>query len=405
MPQPGTDHALEVTRLGTRQQLVELEAEWERLLQRTDVASPFLTPGWQLAWLDTYGVRHQPYVLVARHRGELLGLWPLARRRRGPFTVLEPIGAGRSDWLDVPTVREQRQAVLSAFVEYLEEHKREWDLLELRDVLSESPSIPLLAGCTGLGRVRLERRQRTVAPFLPIAGTWEQFLASKRSKFKSNIKYYRRLPEREGKRLDIYRVQDWDAEAAVEVLAVIERRSWKAKTGNLKVSTPVGKEFYRRFCDYFAARDALDLWRADLDGVPAAFVLNIVYGGKCYHYNTCYDEASGYISPGLLLHSEAISLAFERGLREYDFLSGDEPYKERWCSAHRTIDHLALFHTSPVSRAAYATLVELKWTLRRSQTLKHARQRVLSVVRQVRRRLPGAQSLRAGASAAPASGS
>src|SRR3954471_561535 len=100
---------LTVARLTQRAQLVELEADWEHLLGRTDVASPFLTPGWQLAWLDTYGNKHRPFVLTARRGTELVGLWPLATRRRGPFRVLEPIGAGRSDWLDVLAIGPERE--------------------------------------------------------------------------------------------------------------------------------------------------------------------------------------------------------------------------------------------------------------------------------------------------------
>ena len=60
---------LVITQIVDRAQLDALVPEWEALLEQTDVASPFLTPGWQLAWLDTYGKSHQPFVLVARSRG------------------------------------------------------------------------------------------------------------------------------------------------------------------------------------------------------------------------------------------------------------------------------------------------------------------------------------------------
>jgi CelD/BcsL family acetyltransferase involved in cellulose biosynthesis len=381
---------VEVTRLGDRAQLAALEPEWDALLTRTDVASPFLTPGWQAAWLDSYGTGHRLYVLVARREDALVGLWPLARRRRGPFRVLEPIGAGRSDWLDAPVIPEQRQEVLAAFLAYLAAHRSDWDLLELRDVLADSPTIPVLTAVASSLRVR--REPRTVAPYLSLDGSWEQFLGAKRPKFRSNLKYYRRLAERDGRKLDIRRVP-WSADDTdVEMLATIERNSWKARDGNLKVSSPTGKEFYRRFCRYLSQRGSLELWRADIDAVPIAFVLNVVFGGKVYHYNTCYDEKSAALSPGLLLHSEAIANAFERRLTEYDFLSGDEPYKERWCSDRRAIDHLVFFHSGPVSRAAYAALVQVRWAVRRSPALTRARQNVLAAARKLARR-DGGQKL------------
>jgi len=379
---------LTVTRIEQRAQLAEVEAEWDQLLERTDVASPFLTPGWQMAWLDTYGAEHQPFVLVARDAGTLVGLWPLARRARGPFRVLEPIGAGRSDWLDIPVVPERRADVLSAFLEYLGRHRRAWDLIEHRDVLVDSPSIAALESLCGDGGIRIRRQSRTVAPYLALTGTWEQFLDSKRGKFRSNLKYYRRLPERNGQKLTSGRVTWSDRTLTVDDLASIELRSWKARDGNLKVSTEAGRAFYRRFCDYLASRGSLEVWSAAIDGEPVAFILNIIFQGKCYHYNTCYDERFGNISPGVLLHAEAIANAYERDLTEYDFLSGDEPYKDRWCSHRRSIEHLTLFHSGAASLVAQGALVEARWALKRSTTLSRGRQRVLASARRILRRAP-----------------
>jgi CelD/BcsL family acetyltransferase involved in cellulose biosynthesis len=275
---------------------------------------------------------------------------------------------------------------LSAFLIYLDRHRQAWDLVEHRDVLADSPTVAALESLCGGGRIRIRRQQRTIAPYLALAGTWEQFLDSKRAKFRSNLKYYRRLPERSGQRLTSRRLAWGVDHVAVDDLAAIERRSWKARDGNLKVSTTTGLEFYRRFCDYLAARGSLDVWCAAIDGAPIAFILNIIYRGKCYHYNTCYDERFGHISPGVLLHADAIADAYQRGLAEYDFLSGDEPYKDRWCSHRRAIEHLALFHSGATSVAARAALVEARWALRRSSMLTRGRQRVLSSARRLFRR-------------------
>jgi CelD/BcsL family acetyltransferase involved in cellulose biosynthesis len=321
---------------------------------------------------------------VARSAGALVGVWPLARRRRGVFRVLEPIGAGRSDWLDVPVVPAHRNDVLAAFAGYLLRHRRSWDLVDHRDVLIDSPSLSAFAAVAGSG-VSLRRDTRTIAPYLPLTGTWESFLGTKRPKFRSNLKYYRRLPARSGQQLTLRRLP-WGAEdVTIDPLAEIERRSWKARDGNVKLATTTGREFYRRFCEYFASRGQLDLWIAEIDSVPVAFVLNIAYGGKIYHYNTCYDEKFGHISPGVLLHADAIADAYSRGLAEYDFLSGDEPYKARWCSERRSIDHVVLFHRGVASRAAEALLVEARWALRRSEVLIKARQRVLATARRLLR--------------------
>jgi CelD/BcsL family acetyltransferase involved in cellulose biosynthesis len=372
---------LDVRRIRDRAGFDALEKDWLALAERSDVASPFLTPGWQAAWLDTYGRAHELFVLAVYRDAALVGLWPLARIRRGPWRVLEPVGAGRSDWLDILTTAEDRDAVFAACVAHLMAARGEWDLIELRDVLANSPSLAAFDAIAGATPLRVRREVRTAAPQLSLAGSWEQFLATKRAKFRTNIKYYRRVAEKAHPSFTLVKHAWNDNERVVDRLAEVELRSWKAREGNLKISTDVGREFYHRFMSYFAQRGELDLWRADGSDKLLAFLVNIRFGGKVYHYNTCFDEAASAISPGMLMHSEAIQEAFAQGMSEYDFLSGDEPYKDRWCSGRRDILHVALFRGGLRSRLAFFQLVDARWRLRRSKWLRETRQKMLALVR------------------------
>ncbi|MBS0394295.1 MAG: hypothetical protein JSR54_06675, partial [Proteobacteria bacterium] len=255
-----------IERLTTRSAFDALRMAWDDLLQRADHSSPFLTPGWQAAWLDSYGAGRSLWVLAAYRQATLVGLWPLCLRRQGPFRVLEPIGAGRSDWLEALIASGERDAVLDAFLAELAAARRQWDLLELRDVLDGSPLPDELTRRASGQALTVHSSERTAAPYLTLSADWEGFLSSKRPKFRSNLKYYRRLPERDGKTLRLARAERGAAVGAVDELASIELRSWKAKSGNLKISTPAGRAFYAGFLGYFDARGELDLWRAELDG-------------------------------------------------------------------------------------------------------------------------------------------
>lgn len=376
---------LTITRIEQRAQLAELEAEWDKLLDRTDVASPFLTPGWQLAWLDTYGARHRPFVLAVRRAGELVGFWLLALRRRGPFRVLEPVGAGRSDWLDVPVLTDQREAVLSALLQYFVEHRSAWDLIEIRDILADSPTIPALEMLAHDGPLRLRRCPRTVSPYLAIQGSWESYLASRSSNFRSSIR--RRLRSTGDARagLVVTLLAPPETAGIVEVLADVERRSWKAQEGNRKITTTTGKEFYRRYFAAFAAQGLLRIWTATLHGTTVAYLVLFAHKGKCYYYNGAYAEDAANLSPGIVLHAAAVEDAFRKGLSEYDFLSGDEPFKDRWSTGRREIHHLAIFSDRLASVSAFSVLVSARWAFRRSETLRRGRARLISGLRRLLR--------------------
>lgn len=380
---------LTVTCIEQRTELAKLEGEWDKLLDQSDVASPFLTPGWQMAWLDTYGAAHRPFVLVAREAGNPVGLWPLARRWRGPFRVLEPIGAGRSDWLDIPVVTNRRHEVLSAFLGYLAGRRRAWDLIDLRDMLAESPTVTALERLAHGGPLRLRRCPRTVAPYLAIDGDWESYLASRSYKFRRNTRRRLKIAADPKSGLAVTRLTSPESASLVEVLADVEQRSWKAQEGNRKLTTITGKEFYRRYFAAFAAQGLLRIWTATLHGTTVAYLVLFVHQGKCYCYNGAYaldavDQVN--LSPVSILHDAAIQDAFREGLREYDFLSGDEPYKDSWCTGRRGIEHLAFFHRGPVSLAAQAVLVEVRWVFRRSKILSRGRLHLLSGLRRIVRR-------------------
>jgi CelD/BcsL family acetyltransferase involved in cellulose biosynthesis len=374
-----------VRRMERRADLSELQTEWNRLLDQTDVATPFLTPGWQLAWLDTYGARHKPFVLAAHRATELIGLWTMGIRKRGPFKVLEPLGSGRSDWLDVLVVSNERQAVLSAFVNYLIEHRKAWDLIELRDMLADSPTIATLESLAAVGGLRLRRQLRTVAPYVVIKGSWDDYLASRSANFRSTLR--RRLKSAADPKSDMaIRVTAApDAGATVDALAEVERNSWKAREGNLKLTTREGREFYKQYFVAFATQGLLRIWTAAVQGAVVAYLVLFVYKGKCYYYNGAYDAASANLSPGTVLHAMAIQEAFRTGLAEYDFLSGQESFKDRWCTDQREIHHFAISSGRYVSLAAMSLLVSLRWAFRRSKALRGGRAWLLTIARRFSR--------------------
>jgi CelD/BcsL family acetyltransferase involved in cellulose biosynthesis len=367
----------------SRAELERLVPEWEALLMKSDVGSPFLSPGWQFAWLETYGAGRDLFALEARVAGNLVGLWPLARRRCAPgFRVLEPVGAGRSDWLDVLVLPEHREAVLAAFLKELQRWRREWDLLELRDVLEDSPAIGALERLGTAAGLSVRRSIRTVAPYLAARGSWELYLSSKSANFRSSLK--RRIKKAAGP-VTIALLQAPDPRRLVRDFAEVERRSWKEQEGTRKLTTEVGREFYRRFCEYFSAKDWLRIWTASADGSMIAYLVNFEFAGKTYYYNGAYDERVSDLSPGTVLHAAAIEDTFRRQLAEYDFLSGDEGYKDRWATDRRHIHHIVVSSSRPVSVAARALLVDLRWAARRSKRLRAARARVLTLTRRISR--------------------
>src|SRR5204862_8340708 len=88
-----------------------------------------------------------------------------------------------------------------------------------------------------------------------------------------------------------------------------------------------------------------------------------------------YDERYRRYSPGGMLDFLSIRRAWEAGVREYDFLSGDEPYKAERTNARRSVRYLALYPPGLRGRAAFGLLVVPRWRLKRAPWAQAALQR------------------------------
>jgi CelD/BcsL family acetyltransferase involved in cellulose biosynthesis len=74
-----------------------------------------------------------------------------------------------------------------------------------------------------------------------------------------------------------------------------------------------------------------------VDGEPAAAQLWIVANGIASIYKLAYDEKFASLSIGSILTARLMRHAIDIDkVREIDYLTGDEPYKQDWMSHRRT---------------------------------------------------------------------
>ena len=78
------------------------------------------------------------------------------------------------------------------------------------------------------------------------------------------------------------------------------------------------------------------MWRLDADEVPIAIILCVRSGDSVAFYTTGYDATWSKYGPGRRVMALAIRGAIDEGASEFDFLRGDEPYKQQWGTKVRT---------------------------------------------------------------------
>ena len=143
-------------------------------------------------------------------------------------------------------------------------------------------------------------------------------------------------------------------EALLDEGLCVEASGWKGAGGSAIDSAAATRRFYGAVAAWAAARGSLRLGFLRLDGRAVGFHLDLEDDGVLYHLKGGYDESYARFSPGKLLHARVIEWACGRGLRRYEFLGADEPYKRQWTSDARVLVEAAAYRTSPLGLVGWS---------------------------------------------------
>ena len=317
--------------------------EWDRLLERSPLVSPFATWAWHRAWANAA----PPEDLAASHavmlrgaRGTLHAVLPVAVRpatfRRRPATVLTwAIGdVGCPDHLEVPALP---NAPLAAVIPPLA--SRPWDVAILSNLAPEAPNAMRLAAAFTNAGYTVRRTALWSCPYIDLPATWEEYLASLSSSRRQRLRRYERNLQRD----HTVTITDYGVERLEEgwrQLVSLHRQRW---AGAGVFDDPQVDRTHRSFVQELATRGRLWLTTIELDGLPAAAWYGFSDRDTIHFYQSGRDPRWKDESVGVVLMTVMIRRAIERGYRQFDFLRGDEAYKGLWTASRRTTAELVIF--------------------------------------------------------------
>jgi CelD/BcsL family acetyltransferase involved in cellulose biosynthesis len=308
-------------RLELRHRLDSLAGEWDTLVDRQLLASPFLK-SW---WIEHAGAV-RPTVLCVFDGRRLVGGAAFEQDRIGwgPLTMerVRSVGQGAlaPDHLDIISEPGGADEVLQLVLGWL------------RRPGSRLVDLDGLAAAGTLGSA-LDRNvvDRIAAPYTTLPATGEEYLAGLPGKVRSTITRTRKRFAKEG--VESRRVAAGDLAGALDVLAELHEHRW-SEASNFLASW-----------DRFRAAAAAGALVGDViveelvttDGEVIAIELDLLAGGRCAFYQAGRRVDREWRGCGSVVRAALIDRACSDGIREYDLLRGDESYKAEWADARRDI--------------------------------------------------------------------
>jgi CelD/BcsL family acetyltransferase involved in cellulose biosynthesis len=359
-----TSKILELNVLSDDMEFRNFGPKWNNLLINSNVNNPFLTHEWQFAWWEEYGNDKDLFIVVVRLENQTIGIAPLMISRLGIFRILEFIGSGISDYLGFITHRDYKNAT-DEIINFLLKNKRQWDLINLKDVTD----VDKIEKCLDSASTNRIKRVYEIAPYLEIKNTWDEFIKKKSKNSRKHLKYNLKKIDKLGdvKIID-YPGNNFSGHELVHSVWGIEKQSWKYQAGTAHFSEVKRRHFLSEILEKFADREWLDALLLKIDNKFVAYSIAFKYNSKIYNYEVGYRQ--DYPGAGNYLNTHHLRKTFEEGLKEYDFLRGNESYKLRWTKSYREVYQIVIYRSSSLLSLVGVNLIyKIRWRLRRYEWL------------------------------------
>jgi CelD/BcsL family acetyltransferase involved in cellulose biosynthesis len=134
-------------------------------------------------------------------------------------------------------------------------------------------------------------------------------------------------------RSQIYRcTRESQLQVCLEALFRLHQARWQAAGEQGTFASQARRNFYYELSRALLARDWLELWVLELDGVIAAVQYAFRYERTVFQLQEGVDPARSSDRLGFVLRGHIIKELIAQGVRNYDFLGGELGYKASWAA-------------------------------------------------------------------------
>lgn len=315
---------------------------WTELVDADPAGTFFHTPAYLKLYWEEFGETPDHLLLAFAEEDDGTQVGAVAFERIGE-TLRFLGGTEVTDYMGPVGVPDRQDAIAKELWSALL-GRDDWSDADLRGLLEVHPWVELLRDAAAASGMAVEEQedQNGVAPYLPLAATWDGYLESLPSKLRHEIKRKaRKLTEEAGP----YRIVTATRDTLIPLLDrfVELHRMSEGPKGVFMV--PGMEIFFRRLGEAFCADGTFRLSFIEVGEQLAAGTIGFEFGGESLLYNSAFDRAWGNLAPGMVLVAEDIRMAIGSGCSAFDLLKGDYQYKYRFGAHPRAVKRLVVSRT------------------------------------------------------------
>jgi hypothetical protein len=350
---------LKITEINDFNHFLGLRLKWNEILRRSKDDSFWLT--WE--HLSTYWKyfgkeRKLRILLIEDQKRRIIAIAPLRQlrynfgspiirtmkepmgelslRATSPigYTVIEPLGYKSTDYTGI-ILTEREAECLARFFNYLTEND-DWDFVHLFDIPGSS-IIPEVMLRISEFIPTFEITKGGTCPYVTLPESIERLAQGLDHKFVKNLRRCMRNLKKDYHTVTLKRYDEFGSiEEAMNIFFTLHQKRWKSKGMPGLFNSQKIRDCYVDSARQFASNGWLALYVLTANDEPVAAELCYEYKRVMYAGLGGFDPDFSEYSIGNLVINQIIEKCIERGIKEFDFMGGDEPYKFKWNAKHRT---------------------------------------------------------------------
>ncbi|NJD78767.1 MAG: GNAT family N-acetyltransferase [Candidatus Methanoperedens sp.] len=336
-----------------------IRGTWNDLLAKDRNKDIFLTWEWLFEWWEHFGANKKLNILMIEDRDDTIGIMPLLCSTYRNFlfrcNVVENMGLNLSDYGGIiysDLDDSQINRMFSLVKYYLNYNKL---IFRLDQITGDSKLLNILNNPSFFQDSLFIGAKRTgFSPYLPIRPSLDDHLKVLSTKFRKNLRSGEKNIEKKIGHIEFKKFTTIDT-LEKNLSDFWEMHQKKMNYQNVPGFSKTQKAFLTEVAKKFAQKGWLNLSFLDINGRHASGVLGFEYNSKYYYYQTAFDPDCSF-SVGNIHILYILKDLINRGLKEFDFLRGDEAYKLRWQPMLRSNNRIIIMTKNPVSGLQFKIL-------------------------------------------------
>ncbi|HEX2865892.1 MAG TPA: GNAT family N-acetyltransferase [Ignavibacteriales bacterium] len=325
--------SLHIKEIKNTDELNEIADEWAELFEAAPDTAPFQSPSWLITWWKYFG-NGRLWTIAVYNRRILVGIAPLyIFNYSGQNNILRQltfIGTGNTDYMDILCRPEFESQSVQMILEFLTGSKDEWDVCDFQELRDFS----LLLKIKLPEEFEINIISSGVCPVAVLPESVNEYISRLPVSFRKNtLRARRRLWDSGTLRLET--AKEGNLEEYIDWLFRLHNARWN----NRNMPGLLGENSLQNFHKDAAAKmfhsGILRLYVLRHNGKIIASVYSLIKNEKLYNYIGGFDPDLAKFSPGSVILLDIIEKAISEGIKEFDFLRGEEDYKYKWTTEER----------------------------------------------------------------------